>query len=109
VLARKTSEETVVVEGDRKDWLEECRTVMTRQGFKAVTCNDTLYQINGDWKRPIGTVWGKLQVTLLPEGDGKTRLQITGTGTVDGVLEAFGSPGKKLIDKFKNGIKARDK
>jgi hypothetical protein len=104
VPVRKSVEETVVVKGDREDWLEECATVMRRQGFKPVTCDETLYQINGNWKPVIGTLNGDIQVTLLPEGDDMTRMQIKGTGAVDNIYALFGSPGKRLIAKFKSGI-----
>lgn len=90
--------------GDREDWFEECAAVMRRQGFKPVMCNETLFQINGSWKPVIGTLHGEIQVTLLPEGDDMTRMQITGTGAVDNIYALFGSPGKRLIAMFKSGI-----
>jgi hypothetical protein len=102
---RKSVEEKLVVKGDREDWLDRCALVMREQGFKRVQCSETLYQITGDWKPAIGTLYGDLQITLLPEGDGMTHMQITGTGAVDNVFALFGSPGKRLIEKFKSGIK----
>lgn len=100
---RKSVEEAIVVNGSREDWLEKCASVMRAQGFKRVMTDETLFQVTGNWKPVIGTLYGDVQVAVLPDGD-NTRLQITGTGAVDNIYALFGSPGKRLIAKFKSGI-----
>lgn len=102
-VVRKRVEETMVVKGSREDWLNMCTEGMKRRGFTRVMCSETLYQVSGDWKPLIGVPRGDVQVTLLPEGDDMTRMQITATGEVD-ISALFGSPGKRLIAKFKSGI-----
>ncbi len=101
---RKSVEETVVVDGERDDWLEKCFALLNEQGFKGVTCSETLYQVGGDWKPVIGTLYGDIEITLTPQGNDATRMRIVGTGAVDNIYALFGSPGKRLIAKFKAGI-----
>jgi hypothetical protein len=101
---RKSVEETWVVEGDRRDWLDKCANAMRRQGFKPVTCDESKYQVSGTWKPVMGTLNGEVAVTLLPEGNHSTRIQATGTGAADNIFALFSSPGKRLIGKFKSGL-----
>jgi carbon monoxide dehydrogenase subunit G len=77
---------------------------MERQGFKRITRSETLYQVTGDWKPILGTLNGDVQITLLPEGEDMTRMNIKATGAVDNIYALFGSPGERLIAKVKAGL-----
>lgn len=62
----------------------------------------TLFQIKASYKK--ATIWGDLEVTLLPEGAGTTGINARATANIDNVFAAFGSPGRKILDRFKQGI-----
>ena len=64
--------------------------------------SEALGQLSGDYKK--ATVWGSLQVTLLPEGEAQTRLDLEATANVDNVFAAFGSPGKKIIERSREVV-----
>jgi hypothetical protein len=69
-----------------------------------VAVSESLGQITGDFKQKIGTVWGSLTVTLIPDEYARTRMTLAGTANVDNVFALFNSPGQKLIDRFKAGL-----
>lgn len=99
---RRSVEESLIVDGSREEWFAKCRQTMETQGYKKVTASESLGQLTGDPKQRIGTVWwGSLTVTLTPEGSSRTRLTLTGTANVDNIFAMFGSPGQKVIDRFK--------
>jgi hypothetical protein len=51
---------------------------------------------------------GDLEVTLLPEGADNTRINAKATANVDNVFAALGSPGRKILNQFKQGISTAD-
>ena len=99
---RKSIEEVVVVVGSREEWLERCRQALERQGFTKVEVAQTLGQIHANYKKM--TTWGTLDITLLPEGDAQTRMNLKATANVDNVYAVFRSPGKKILETFKTGL-----
>jgi hypothetical protein len=74
------------------------------QRFAKIEVSTALFQIKANYKK--ATVWGDLEVTLLPEGPDETRINAKATANVDNDFAAFGSPGRKIIDRFKQGISA---
>lgn len=103
MAVRKSVEDTFVVAGPREEWLLRCRSALEAEGFTKIDVSKTLFQIGANYKK--ATVWGDLEITLLPEGDSSTKINARATANVDNVFAAFGSPGRKILDRFKAGIR----
>ena len=100
---RKSVDDTFVVEGSRDEWLTRCRNTLEAQGFTKIEASATLFQINANYKK--ATVWGELEVTLVPEGEESTKINARATANVDNLFAVFGSPGRKILARFKEGIR----
>jgi hypothetical protein len=98
---RKTVEETLVLAGARDVWLKNCRAAMESAGFSAIEVSPTLFQVTG--KLRTFTVWGDLQITLLPEG-ASTRLVCRATAGVDNIWALFKSPTRTILTRFKTAL-----
>jgi hypothetical protein len=96
---RKSVEDTLVLAGPRDEWLAKCRDALDAQGLAKVDASETLFQINANYTK--ATVWGDLELTLLLEGTESTRITARATANVDNIFPMFGSPGRKIIDRFK--------
>ena len=99
---RKSMQEEMVVSGAREAWLEKCSRALESSGFTKVNTNGTLFQIEGDYKK--ATTWGTILVTLTPAGD-DTKITAVSTANVDNAFALFKSPNKKILGKFKEGLK----
>jgi hypothetical protein len=100
---RKSVEESMVVAGPRDGWLARCQEALEAQGFTQIDASSTLFQIKANYKK--AAVWGDLELTLLPERDDSTKITARATANVDNVFAVFGSPDRKIIDRFKQGIR----
>jgi hypothetical protein len=103
VAIRKSVEETLVVEGPRDEWLSRCRSALESRGFMKIEVVETLFQLHGNYKK--FATWGDLRVELLPSGDEATTLQMTATANVDNVFALFKSPGRRILEEFKTGLR----
>lgn len=103
MAVRKMTEDTMVVAGSRDAWLTKCQAALQTQGFTKVQASQTLYQLKANYKK--ATVWGDLELTLLPEGADSTKLTARATANVDNIFALFSSPGRKILDRFKHGIR----
>ncbi len=103
MAVRKSVEDAFVVAGPRDEWLSRCREALEAQGFTKIDVSETLFQIRANYKK--ATVWGDLEITLLPDGDASTKINARATANVDNVFAAFGSPGRKILDRFKVGVR----
>ncbi len=103
---RKTVVETLVVEGTPEQWLERSRRAMEATGFHKVIV-DAHGILRGELRqRPFASVWwGTLAVGAAAEGEAGTRLTMKGTANVNNIFAAFQSPGQKVIDTFKAGLR----
>jgi hypothetical protein len=102
MAVRKSVEDAVVVSGPREQWLAACKYALESQGFTKVDVSAALFQIKANYKK--ATVWGDLEVTLVPEGADATKINAKATANIDNLFAAFSSPGRKIIDRFKQGI-----
>ena len=100
---RKAVEDTFVVDGARQEWLTRCQNALETQGFVNIEANPTFGEIKATYHK--ATVWGDLQLTLLPEGTDTTRIQAKAVANVDNVFALRGSPGQKIIERFKAGLR----
>ncbi len=102
---RKSYVEELVVQGTREHWLNLSQQALNNAGFKKVISNAVLGQVAGNFKPIIGTLYGEITVTILPEGD-NVRLRIDALANVDNIYAAAKSPGSRLITKFKDALTA---
>lgn len=98
---RKTTEDMFVVTGQREQWFSRCKDALGKGKFSGIEANSTLYQIKGAFK--TFTVWGNIEVTLLPDGD-STKIVAKATANVDNIYALFKSPGKAILDAFKGNL-----
>lgn len=99
---RKSADEVIVVEGLREQWLEKCEAALRQGGFSKISSDRELWQIHANYKKM--TVWGTLDITLRPHGDGSTELHARATANVDNVFALFRSPTKHILESFKSGL-----
>jgi len=99
---RKSKEETFVVEGDRDVWLQNCQAALEQGGFSDIKVLATLWQIQARYRKL--TIWGSIDITLLPEGESASRITAVVTSNVDNIYALFRSPGMKILEAFKEGL-----
>jgi hypothetical protein len=80
-----------------------CEQALNNAGFKKVVKNAILGQVTGNFKPIIGTLFGEITVTVLPEVE-NVRLRIDAVANVDNIYAAAKSPGGRLISKFKDAL-----
>jgi len=95
--------EELVLEGTREQWLDLCTQALINSGFKKVEANNSLGQVSGNFKPIIGTLYGEIKVSLLPEGN-YTKIRIEALANVDNEYALAKSPGARLIAKFKEAL-----
>lgn len=103
---RKSIEETLVVKGERDEWLEKCRLALERGGFGRVEVASLLGQVHASYRKP--TVWGSIDITLTPADSSQTQMHLVATANVDNVYALFRSPTKKVLEAFKSGLVGSD-
>lgn len=101
MAVRKTIDDTFVVSGGREQWLPRCKQALANGGFTKVEANEAFGQIKADFKK--FTVYGSIEVTLLPEGQ-NTKVIAKATANVDNIFALFSSPGKKILNAFKENL-----
>ena len=101
MAVRRTTEERVVVAGDRTDWLGRCKRAMEAGDFKKVVVNPSLFQLTGTFRKL--TLAGRLEVTLTPVPGG-TELAMRSTGSVDNIYALFKSPNQRILQAFKSNL-----
>ncbi|SRR6266540_413158 len=99
---RKSSQETFVVAGQRDEWLGRCKEALETQRFTRVAVSEALFQVTANYKKL--TTWGDIQVTLRPEGDTSTRIDVEAHANIDNLFALFKSPGRTIINEFKRGL-----
>jgi hypothetical protein len=101
MAVRKSKQEEWVVAGSRDDWLKSCRSALQRAGFTKVSVNQTLYQVEGNYKK--FTIWGTISVTLTPAGS-DTKFVATSTANVDNIFALFKNPNQTILKSFKDAL-----
>lgn len=95
-----------MVDGTRDEWFERSQIALERGEFSKIKAVRALKQLHGAYRKL--SVWGTLDVTLLPEGEG-TRIQLDATGNVDNIYALFRSPSKKILEVFKSELLLADR
>lgn len=100
---RKSVEETLVVAGERDEWLTRCAKGLMAAGFKDVQTSTVLGQVAGSYKKfPTS---GELTITVVPGAQpGHTQLTLRSTAAVDNIYALFASPNKKILATAKAGL-----
>jgi hypothetical protein len=103
VAIRKSVEETLVVAGERDEWLTRCAKSLITSGFKDVRTSTVLGQVTGTYRKfPTN---GELVITVVPSAhSGHTQLTLRSTAAVDNVYALFSSPHKKILATAKAGL-----
>lgn len=104
---RKSVQEQFFVQGDATTWLPKVESAFHQQGFKNVRVTPGLGQVEAGFKPWIGTLYGDVRVTLVQHGQ-QTQFDVTATANVDNIFALGASPGKRLIDKLKDGLRSTD-
>ncbi len=99
---RKAMEETLVVSGDRDEWLTRCAKGLIAHGFKDVKTSQVLGQVSAKYKRM--TTSGEVLVTATPHSSGQVQLMLKTTANVDNIYALFGSPNQKIMNLVKAGV-----
>lgn len=102
MAVRKSKEEVFVVDGDRKLWLHRCQEALEKGGFSDIKLAATLWQLQARYRQL--TVWGSIDITLLLAGERETKIAVVATSNVDNVYALFRSPGRKILEAFKEGL-----
>ncbi|MCT9003563.1 hypothetical protein [Streptomyces rhizosphaerihabitans] len=93
---RKSVEETLVVAGERDDWLTRCAKGLITAGFKNVQTSTVLGQVTGKYRK--FPTHGELTVTVVPSAhSGHSQLTLRSTAAVDNIYALFASPNKKIL------------
>ncbi len=99
---RKSRDSSLVVEGDRADWVSHTVGAMRRAGFTKIEPNEPLGVVTGEYHK--ATTWGKLEVTLRPVTGG-TEVAMHATANVDNIYALFRSPTDKVIQAFRDQLR----
>jgi hypothetical protein len=99
---RKSKKETFVVDGDRDLWLPKCQTALEKGDFSDIKVDTTLWQLQARYRKL--TIWGWIDVTLSPVSEGETQITVVVTSNVDNIYALFRSPGKKILEVFKEEL-----
>jgi hypothetical protein len=99
---RKSKKEEFVVDGDRESWLQRCQTALEQGGFSSIKSSATFWQLQAHYRKL--TLWGSIEITLLPVDEGQTKINVVVTSNVDNIYALFRSPGAKILGAFKEGL-----
>lgn len=103
MAVRKSMSSTIVVDGDRADWLGRCELALTAAGFKNLSIDRTTHVLGADYHKAM--TWGHLEVTLRPaDGDLRTEIAMRSTANVDNVFALFRSPNQQILDIFRAAL-----
>lgn len=75
---------------------------MEQGGFSDIKADTTLWQLQARYRKP--TTWGWIDITLSPVSEGETRITVVVTSNVDNIYALFRSPGRKILEVFKEGL-----
>lgn len=101
---RKSIEETLVVDGARAHWLDRSFTALEHSGFSKIEVVNELHQLHAMYRKL--TIWGSLDITLIPEGEISTRIHLRAVGNVDNIYALFRSPSMQILKAFKSELLA---
>jgi hypothetical protein len=102
---RKSKEEAFVIDGDRELWLQRCQMALEQGGFSDIKVSAALWQLQAQYRKL--TIWGSIDITLLPVSEGQTNITVAVTSNVDNIYALFRSPGRKILEAFKEGLPLR--
>jgi hypothetical protein len=102
---RKSVQDEFLAAGDVATWLRQVEAAFRDQGFKNVRVISAIGQVDAEFKPWVGTLYGDVKVTLRQHGQ-QTQFNVTATANVDNVFALGASPGMRLIEKLKDGLRA---
>ena len=104
----RCSEEVIVVEGDRDIWFNKCKNAL-QTITKNIQEMPELGQLEAKWSPWLPPHDESLLITLIPEGENRTRILLKGCAdvSIDWTITTLGyglSFHHKVITKFKNAL-----
>ena len=90
------------MQGDTEEWLGRCTSALEHQGFRNIEIVCQLGQAHASYKKL--TVWGWIDITLVPRDSGQTEMRLVVTANVDNLYALFRSPTRKILQAFKAGL-----
>jgi hypothetical protein len=98
---RKSYKEDIFVNKDLNNTMKLCENALEAGNFTMIKKNNTLNQLTANYKKL--TVWGEITISLSPKDKG-TKIAIDCMAHVDNVFALFKSPGKTILEKFKDNL-----
>ena len=93
---------TLVVAGERDDLLQRCCDALeAAPRFSVVNVSEDQYQVEAKYRRP--PVWGKLAMTLLPEGKDSTRINARIT-VLPNFFTLIFAPQQRILTRFTRAL-----
>lgn len=106
MAVRKSVHEDFVVDGSRGEWFALRGDTLELAGFRNLDSSSRLFQRVGTYRRFPPTASSALGFT--PWGTRQCRIAVTATANVDNLYALFKSPGRAIIEKFKQALSAID-
>jgi len=93
---------TLVVAGTREELLQKCCDALeAAPRFSVVNVSEDQFQVEATYRRP--PVWGKLVVTLLPEGTDSTRISARIT-LLPNLFTLIFAPQQRILGRFTRAL-----
>lgn len=99
---RKSKDEKFELNGSKETVFTQCLVALRRAGFKSISENTTIFQIQADYHKL--TTWGKVEITLTSVTPSVTKVALHTTANVDNIYALFRSPVDKIADAFKSSL-----
>jgi len=93
---------TLVVAGTREELLQKCCDALeAAPRFSVVNVSEDQFQVEATYRRP--PVWGKLVVTLFPEGTDSTRISARIT-LLPNLFTLIFAPQQRILGRFTRAL-----
>jgi len=93
---------TLVVAGARQEWLQKCCDALeAAPRFSVANVSEDECQVTAKYRVP--SVWGRLTVTLLPEGTDSTRINAKAT-VLPNLFTLIFAPQQRILTRFARAI-----
>jgi hypothetical protein len=99
---RKSVKEEIFLNKKINEAVKICENALSAGNFTNIKKNQVTNQLTANYKKI--TVWGEITISLLPH-EGGTKVVVDAMANVDNVFALLKSPGQKILEKFKEGLK----
>ena len=99
---RKSKDEAFEVNGTKEAVFEKCVAALQNAGFKSISKNTGISQIQADYHKL--TTWGQVEITVTSVNAGMSKVALHTTANVDNIFALFASPVDKIANAFKSSL-----